>query len=55
MGSILILFVLPWLDTCKVRSCRFRQIDQVVRLKICLYKEITNDYNLSFCKEKVVY
>ena len=34
---------------------RFRQIDQVIRLKICLYKEITNDYNLSFCKEKVVY
>ena len=26
MGSILILFVLPWLDTCKVRSCRFRPI-----------------------------
>ena len=24
--SILILFVLPWLDTCKVRSCRFRPI-----------------------------
>ena len=23
LGSILILFVLPWLDTCKVRSCRF--------------------------------
>ena len=26
LGSILILFVLPWLDTCKVRSCRFRPI-----------------------------
>jgi len=34
---------------------RFRQIDQVVRLKICLYKKITNNYSLSFCKEKVVY
>jgi len=26
LGSILILFVLPWLDTSKVRSCRFRPI-----------------------------
>ena len=26
LGSILILFVLPWLDTCKVKSCRFRPI-----------------------------
>ena len=26
LGSIFILFVLPWLDTCKVRSCRFRPI-----------------------------
>ena len=26
LGSILILFVLPWLDTCKVRSCRFRPV-----------------------------
>ena len=26
LGSILILFALPWLDTCKVRSCRFRPI-----------------------------
>ena len=26
LGSILILFVLPWLDTCKIRSCRFRPI-----------------------------
>ena len=26
LGSILILFVLPWLDTCKVRICRFRPI-----------------------------
>ena len=26
LGSILILIVLPWLDTCKVRSCRFRPI-----------------------------
>ena len=26
LSSILILFVLPWLDTSKVRSCRFRPI-----------------------------
>ena len=26
LGSILILFILPWLDTSKVRSCRFRPI-----------------------------
>jgi len=26
LGSIFILFVLPWLDTSKVRSCRFRPI-----------------------------
>lgn len=34
---------------------KFRQVDQVIRLKLCLYKPITNDYNISFCKEKVVY
>ncbi|MBV8525191.1 MAG: cytochrome b, partial [Acetobacteraceae bacterium] len=25
-GSLLVLFVLPWLDTSPVRSCRFRPI-----------------------------
>jgi quinol-cytochrome oxidoreductase complex cytochrome b subunit len=25
-GSILVLFVLPWLDTSRVRSCTFRPI-----------------------------
>lgn len=34
---------------------KFRQIDQVIRLKLCLNKSITNDFNVSFCKEKVVY
>ena len=26
LSSILILFILPWLDTSKVRSCRFRPV-----------------------------
>ena len=38
-----------------VSTFKFRQIDQVIRLKLCMYKKITDDYNLSFCKEKVVY
>ena len=25
-GAIIVLFILPWLDTCKVRSCTFRPI-----------------------------
>ena len=38
-----------------VSTFKFRQIDQVIRLKLCMYKKITDDFNLSFCKEKVVY
>ncbi|WP_200763584.1 type II secretion system protein [Nitrosophilus alvini] len=34
---------------------KFRQIDKVIRLKLCLFKNITDDYNISFCKEKVVF
>ena len=25
-GAIIVLFILPWLDTCKVKSCTFRPI-----------------------------
>ena len=39
LGAILILFVLPWLDTCKVRSCKFRPI----------YKQFYWIFILNFC------
>ena len=38
-----------------VSTFKFRQIDKVIRLKLCMIKKITNDFNVSFCKEKVVY
>ena len=34
---------------------KFKQADKVIRMKLCIYKKITNDFNISFCKEKVVY
>ena len=39
LGAILILFVLPWLVTCKVRSCKFRPI----------YKQFYWIFILNFC------
>jgi len=38
-----------------VSTFKFTQIDHVIRLKLCVNKSITNDFNISFCKEKVVY
>ena len=34
---------------------KFRQSDKVIYLKLCINKPITNDFNVSICKEKVVY
>lgn len=38
-----------------VSTFKFKQVDQIIRMKLCIYKNITNDFNISFCKEKVVY
>ncbi|WP_281950437.1 type II secretion system protein [Nitrosophilus kaiyonis] len=38
-----------------VSTFKFKQVDQVIRMKLCVYKIITNDFNISFCKEKVIY
>ncbi len=34
---------------------KFKQVDRVIRLKLCLTKTVTPDYNITFCKEKAVY
>ncbi len=38
-----------------VNVFKFVEIGNVIRLKLCLFKKIGNDFNISFCKEKAVF
>ena len=43
-GAVLVLFVIPWLDTAKVRSLKFRP-----RARVCFWLMIIDIVVLSFC------
>ncbi len=38
-----------------VSTFKFRQIGSTIRLKLCIFNPIGNDFNITFCKEKVVF
>jgi len=38
-----------------VSTFRFRQVGNAIRLKLCVFNPVGNDFNITFCKEKVVF
>lgn len=38
-----------------VSTFKFRQIGSTIRLKLCVFNPVGNDFNITFCKEKVVF
>ncbi len=38
-----------------VSTFKFRQIGSTIRLKLCIFSPIGSDFNITFCKEKVVF
>ena len=46
-GAIIVLFFIPWLDTCKVRSCNYRPV-----MRIFFWIFVLNAVMLGYCGSK---
>ncbi len=46
-GAIIVLFFIPWLDTCKVRSCNYRPV-----MRIFFWVFVANAVMLGYCGSK---